>query len=65
MNSLEVPFDWGNMTDLPHSLIRNEMSPCPSGEQRLEMGDFMVNAIRYKCPTLKGEVHQPQGKAEA
>lgn len=42
----EMPFDLGNMTDLPDFLIRNEMSRCPSGYRRLEMGDFMANAIR-------------------
>lgn len=42
----EMSFDSGNITDLPDFLIRNEMSRCPSGYHRLEMGDFMVNAIR-------------------
>lgn len=46
MNFLKMSFDSGNMTDLPDFLIRNEMSRCPSGYHRLEMGDFMVNAIR-------------------
>lgn len=42
----EMSFDSGNMTDGPDFLIRDEMSCCPSGYHRLEMGDFMVNAIR-------------------